>query len=282
MAALHTRTVMSLISSMNADPDLIGTALARQEVIHALAKVVGAIAVATAELQDKVYPLSTRRAAGRDRRWRTAAAHLDHAVDGAQHAQYLLAKAAGQCHRLIRDGEIIEYHGSLTPQHGRYGVDGPCICEDCDNRGLALQLNPVRGGHLLGCVNLHSVSPIPAADTRALHNARQAERLLTAALGTVPALIDAGHAVYLARSLAVVTGRTRTVLAGWRDMFGRMFGAYWWSFDTEGGSPRRLERSILTDLDQAGNTLPGVAADLRRAVTALAAIEAEPAGPRAA
>src|SRR4051794_32885055 len=123
MTTLHTRTVVSLLSGMNADGSLLDTALGRRDVIHGLANVVGALATASAALHDKVSPpLSARRRAGEDRRWRTAAAHLDHAAGGALHGWQVLANAAGQCHRLIRDGEIVEYHGSLTPQHGRYGI----------------------------------------------------------------------------------------------------------------------------------------------------------------
>ncbi|MFF5293640.1 hypothetical protein [Paractinoplanes globisporus] len=283
MSTLHTRSVMSLLTAMTADPDLLGTALARQAVIHALAGVVGGLAMAATVLADKVYPpLSARRRAGGDRRWRTVATHLDHAATGAQRAEHLLNSAAGRCHRLIRDGEIVEYHGSLKPQHGRYGIDGPCICVDCEDRGLTLQLHPVRGGHLLTCVNPESVSPIPALDTDLSRHARQAERLLSTGLDPLPASLDAQHALYQARSLAVLTSRTRTVLAGWEDLFGRMLNRHWWSFDTDGGSPWTLKQHIVTAFEQAGNNFPQVTADLRRAVGVLAAIEAEPAGTRAA
>jgi hypothetical protein len=278
MATLHTRTVVSLLNSMSADGSLLTTARARQEVLRTLANAADGIALAGTVLSDKVYPpLSPRRRVGSDRRWRAAAAHLDHAASGAQHVQQLLFGAVARCHRLIRDGEIVEYHGSLSAAYGRYGIDGPCICEDCEDRGLTLQLHPVRGGHLLTCVNPTSISPLPAPDALAVHHG-QVERLLSTGLDALPTPLDAEHALYYARSLAVVTNRTRTVVAGWRDMLARLFapGWHWWSFDTEGGSPRHLERYILTAFDHADQSLPQVTADLRRAITTLAAIQAEP------
>jgi len=285
MPVLNTRPVVALLNNMQADPDLTRTALGRAAVLNALASVVGGLGAAVANLDEKIYPpLSPRRWTGTDRRWRAASAQLDSAARLAGCLDERLQAAAERCRRVITDYETVDYRGSLTQQHGTYRIDGPCICEDCDNRPLTLRLLPLRAGHELTCVNPHSVSPTAAPDHAAVRGVHRVERLLAGAVADLPPLLDATHAAHLTRSLTVVAGRTRTAAAPWSDLIADQLTTNRWMCTHGGGNPYPHIRYVHDTLNYLGPALTAVQTDLRKATRVLADIEAypDPAGRQAA
>ncbi|WP_436528586.1 hypothetical protein [Actinoplanes sp. HUAS TT8] len=284
MAILNTRPVVALLNDFQADPNLTYTALGRHAVLTALASVVGGIAAAEATLADKIYPpMSSRRSAGTDRRWRAAAAHLDTTSRTGGELDGALQTAADLCARVITDLEPVEYNGSLRDQHGDYRIDGSCICENCDNQPLTLQLKPMRPGHVLTCVNLHSISPVPAPHCVARYSVLRVERVLDATLADLPLPLDATDALHLARSLSVITGKARSMAEPWFELIAERLANRRWMFERGGrGHVRTHTRTIIDTCNRVGPALTGMKADLGRAIGVLAAIEAGPEGRRAA
>jgi hypothetical protein len=274
MAGLNIRTVISLLDDLHPDPDLIYIALGRQTAVNALAAVVGGIGAAIADLDQKICPTVKEHDRSRkDRRWHSFLTAMDRAARTAGDLDQALQGAAGRCPRVIADGEPVLYHGSLKPQHGLYAIDGPCICDRCEDV-FTLQLRPARPGHGLTCVNPTSISPAPPPHR--LDSGHRLERVLHAEISALPTPIGVDHAVSLVRAMVSVTGRSSFVLNTWHEPMQQRFAYGWWVFDPAGSSARLHLRHILDTLARIGPALTTVQADLRKAIGVLADIGDNP------
>lgn len=269
MAIINTRIITGPLNAFTANPDLLDTALGREEVLHACAEVVNGLASALATVDEKICPPSMFPSRQRlDRRWATVSARLDDASRTAGTLAYHLLEAARRAGQVITDGETVRYWGSLHEQHGLYLLRGYCSCDKCE--GLALHRGP--NGAELVCVNPSSIAAVQSCDWQPLHTAHAAAHVLDTQPRDLPAPLEVEHAITILRGLSTITSRARTALGTWHEPIAARFGRRC-LINPSGDNGRLLVRLTLETLDRIGPDLTTVRRHLRTAMGILVEIQ---------